>query len=869
MKRAGLLLPFLLCFNPAFADPGPDPDALGEELRRARGALVGAASGERQAAAEALDEALRRAQAQLAGEARILEGLLEQVADGQLDGSGPDGGDLQAALFAREQRRDLARLRFAEAALASAGAFADEGRQRRWREAARDAYAACAEEGAEPLCHLGLAGEGDALLAQGQPGAAAERYEALTYLEPPPGREEDPRVLALTRTLLIRAHAGWGRALLALGRPAEARARVEALAESAWATGWREAPQALLAISARAACLAAEGEPARAARGLTRFLDRDSGDPAGPWKLSARGLAVCRALAEVVTDGVGDPTAQLGAGRGHLLGGRPGPALARFKRAVGVLRPNGSQRDAAAAAAAAWEAWRLLSRARRHLEAALILHGVGGSRGASVGEVARARYRAWRRAAAQLGERPGDADAPLTRRAEEALREGGEGASDLLADAAVERAVGLERAGDLRAAAEAYALVPPTSRHRLLAMARRGRCLARLDDPRAADALREAASKAEGASVQAAWAVAALALGRLERQAGRRAEALSALEPFAGPLAGDPRATPALLERGLALGAGAAEAGSSSEARAAWAVAARPLAAWVEAALADTTASAELLAWVGEALTRGGEAAQAAAALEASLERGGLDPEAADGVRLSLARAWLEQGRAGEALPLLKVLRERVVLEGRGAPSRGRLLGRARRGPFVLRREGRSLSAHVWFTEVEVGGETRVFFDVAPERRGGWTTVAGEDPAKPHLPSDVVRLRRPFLGSYRLDDGLERATAARLEAGADHRFLIAEAVPANHRLVAALRRMSQADYEAALGERPLDPPTLDERRWQAELRFLDYKLRREDWSGVLSDLRLLALLGRRAKAPAWAQGELARIEGEALRRSGR
>ena len=87
---------------------------------------------------------------------------------------------------------------------------------------------------------------------------------------------------------------------------------------------------------------------------------------------------------------------------------------------------------------------------------------------------------------------------------------------------------------------------------------------------------------------------------------------------------------------------------------------------------------------------------------------------------------------------------------------------------------------------------------------------------------------------------------------------------ANNALRLALRGMRPASYRRLVRGTQLDPPTLELRRWWADVRCLEIKLARQLWGEVISDLATMRLLGN--DPPPEIQAEFDAIGDEAKRR---
>jgi hypothetical protein len=163
---------------------------------------------------------------------------------------------------------------------------------------------------------------------------------------------------------------------------------------------------------------------------------------------------------------------------------------------------------------------------------------------------------------------------------------------------------------------------------------------------------------------------------------------------------------------------------------------------------------------------------------------------------------------------------------------------------FTFRRAGRNYARKCWFLAFDVDGEKRVFFETRAPRGGSqFTGVQGTDPTQPFTPStDEYEIDLTLRGHYLLVDGMAKATWAVWGKTADRSFLANEVTSASNALIVTLRGL-EGRYTALVSGNQLKPTQFVARRWQARLQFLEIKMARQDYRGVVSEIRLFELRG--------------------------
>jgi len=880
--------------------------------------LAAADDAERGAARGALGELVGRFAPRVADLGARVEGLVARDVRGELD------PEEVAELRAAEHRHSLGELLLAEAeAELARGWGADDPERGRLLAAALDRYGR-ARDGAvaEGVFLYACVGRVEVLLDVGEVEEAARGAEELTWIPRPPAGA-GPEAASLAQEVCLRGHLLRARALGRAGRSAEALAALEALADAEAAGEWTAHPLATPLRCERARLLGRVDRAAAGARILYAIvLEARRAPPAerlAGLDMAPSGAVACRALSELADQSGArfGPGPQHCAGLGYVLRGEPARAAVAFKEVLTAAR-SPAQREAWLPRAVK-ELGELLFRQERYLEAAIaydaLLRALPGHAAAPrAGRYARS---AARRAVAQLGD-PGDG--PLAAfLAEVEARAERVGGADLAARYALEDAVALHREGRWREAAARYREVPPGVDGHARALASAAACLLAAARAEGDAALRAEARAAAVDALAAAGedpstqALARLTLGRVELAAGRPGAALEALAWFDDPSAGEGGArlrararsaqARAHLDRGEAGDLAAAEgrfaavdvaeadpdvvgpfalrlarACRAAAGEAAGREAERELrgraAAYAHrwSAVADRAGwSADAWLWAGAVLFEGGRLEEAAALLEGALDRFPLPVEdQGEASRLSaalgraerdLGYALLGLGRVGEARRRLARARDAVVLRDRhGRPlRRGRLVGEAV-GPDGARRLRLVDGAT---------GEELVCVEVERSRPGALerSVVVGPDRARAWTPRDVRTLDLEGRGDLLVADGLARALWASWEAEGDPALLVGELAGALNALRGALKALEPAAYARLAGRYPLPTADLERRRWEADVRYLELKLAREDWAGVLSDVATAKELGKLRRAPPDLRARVAAIEERARARA--
>jgi len=442
---------------------------------------------------------------------------------------------------------------------------------------------------------------------------------------------------------------------------------------------------------------------------------------------------------------------------------------------------------------------------------------------------------------------------------------------------------------------------------------------------RARESLQRAGQLAAESGDKDAQSLASYYLGQLENQLDRPREALAALEPFDGPLVNTTRyLVRARYEQALAHFAlddyGAAErdyakvkdrtsdpyfdrfayqmaramrskaseviradSGAIDQTRSLRRKAARYMRDWFDNTDRGSLRTAHYW-WAGSVLFGGGQYRAAASCYEDGLERfprpevtgtGGEEEaeeqDSYDTAEMQLAYALTMLERYEEALTLLDRLEDTVVItDMRGnLIARGRFEGRELSDrKFERTRGGRTVREQRWFTIIELGGEEVRFFDTGEPRGANaeFQGVQGADPTASFNPGDERKLKLALKREFYVADARARATWGRYQEEPDGNFLVNDVTEACNELRFVLRGMSETYYQRLVAMTQIEPPTLGERRWEADLQYLRIKLAREQWAEVLSDLNQMDLLGRTKSAPPDVQRQLKEIRAEAEER---
>ena len=272
------------------------------------------------------------------------------------------------------------------------------------------------------------------------------------------------------------------------------------------------------------------------------------------------------------------------------------------------------------------------------------------------------------------------------------------------------------------------------------------------------------------------------------------------------------------------------------------------------------TYRASVLRWAANTLFVGGNYAAAFEAYElaiAKTERPSPDTPAGlrankrlDVAELEAAYCLLMLGENERALERFKTLEQigyafTVRARRRHAVMRCLMTGRSlSQDAFTFRRAGRNYARKCWFLAFDVDGEKRVFFETRAPRGGSqFTGVQGTDPTQPFTPStDEYEIDLTLRGHYLLVDGMAKATWAVWGKTADRSFLANEVTSASNALIVTLRGL-EGRYTALVSGNQLKPTQFVARRWQARLQFLEIKMARQDYRGVVSEIRLFELRG--------------------------
>ncbi len=795
-------------------------------------------------------------------------------------------------------------------------------------------------------------GRCEVLMATGDYDEAAMGFDELTMVEWPYGMPEDPEVRksikALVQEICIRGYHGAVRALLLAGKPKEAFAKSQEIDQNPTAEGWRDHPMGILLTFERAKALAGAGQGARGAQELWRIIQNAKRAPENQkipgLGMSREGAGAARALSELsdLTGGeIYSPEIQFYVGLGYFLRQRPELAVAGYKGVLVAARTKKEREEWVPKAVK--EIGNLLFTEERYLEAALAYQTVMAEFPDHewADEAVRFAVSASKKAIDQFGEDPTNRSATLV----QFMAQIEQGATEVAGPEYAAR-IHLKTAKEHHEkqqwipAAQAYLKVPAeytdekTGQKKRIsfyanAVANAGYCYfkAYQDSKKenhlalARENLQKAADVGAETNDLESQALACFYLGQLELDLDRPQQALRALEPFNGPLAGTTRyVVRARYQQAMAhLAMGGEDNARAAEdyfkrvadktddgfyeqfaysmairmrsvgndlfkqtndfmqPRRYRAKAARYAKYWAQAAKLDQTRGAVLL-YLGDVLFDGGlyrDALKLYQAAAPELERAAAkdldDAQRLDLVRLNMGVCMIEDGDLEEGVELLgEVRRVCYVRDDRGRlVDRGLFKERRLEGPFRFSYQGRESNRKLYFTILEKGdGQELKFFDppsAVVQSDEVFEGVAGTDPNAAWTRTDVRSLELSFKRNYFVVHALERATWALWKKTGDKNLLATAVTEANNDVRYVLRGMSEGSYQGVVMQSQLEPTDLNLRQWQSDLHFLRIKLARENWREVLGDINQMKLLGK--TPPKELQAEFDEIRREAEARS--